>query len=203
MKIDIIPLLRSSVIQIAFWSLASCSFEASHIESNNKHQENIDLIVNSVKLIQNEITTSREVISNPIDQETINFFCELLGLAPESVSLEEVNEVIAKYSLATDLGIEAVLEQYELTNFTKEILAEITQGNTFENLYEISGFSQLPVYEKDLIEATNLFVIEAQNKNIGCGIGAFIGFVVGSFVCTPICQIVGVIIGCSIGKGAN
>lgn len=168
----------------------------SNLEISNK----VDFILNSYLTIQNEIATSRNLIPDPLDQETIDYYADLLGLTPGSVSLEDVNEIITNYALATDQGIETVLNQYNLSNLTKLTLADISEGNVIENLNDLVGYNQLPLNEREIIEAANLFVSEAQNRDIGCSVGAFIGFVVGSFVCTPVCQIVGVIIGCSVGK---
>jgi len=189
----------------SFLSLQSCSKEMS-IQEDFEQQgaelmKKVDFIINSVFTIQNENSNSRNLISDSLDQVTVDYYAGLIGYEPGVVSLQDVLEVIDKYSLATDYGIEYVLDEYQLTEIAKFTLADIANGSFIENLNEIPGYENLPVSEKDLIETANIFVGESQNRDLGCGVGAFLGFVIGSFICSPVCQIVGVIVGCIGGKG--
>lgn len=151
-----------------------------------------------MNLIKGEIYNSRNPIPDPLDQTTVDYYAGLLGYSPGYLTLNQVNDVISQYGLATDEGIEAVLDQYQLSGLAKLTLKDISDGAFYEDLNQIPGFSDLNISEKEIIEAANIFVSESQQRS--CGVGAFIGFVIGSFIFPPATQIIGVIVGCGLGK---
>ena len=182
-----------------FPTITSCTNDSSTINNDTADlKAEVNQVIDNVLLIQNELDNSRNPIDD-IDQETLDYYAELLGYEPGVATVEDVNELIAHYGIATEEGLITFLDQYPIDELTKQTLDAISKGNWIENLNTIPGFSELDLTEKEIIQFANTFVLESENR-IGCGVGAFIGVIVGSFICTPVCQIIGSMIGCWGGK---
>jgi hypothetical protein len=180
-------------------TIISCSHESNTVKNDTADfKTEVNHLIDDALLIQDELSKSRNPIED-IDQETLDYYASLLGYDPGIANVEDVNQLIEHYGIATEEGLMSFLDQYPIDEVTKQTLDAISKGNWIENLNTVPGFSELDISEKEIIQFANTFVIESENR-FGCGVGAFIGIIIGGFICTPICHIIGAIIGCWGGK---
>lgn len=170
--------------------------------------ENIDykLIANqyitNINIIENDFQTNRNPIPTEFDQATIDYYAGLLGYATGEITEEMVNEIIEKFDLAQTEGLETLLEQYGLEQFVKDMIVQISNGNTIDDLSLIPDYLLLNQNEKDLIALANSITQSEINSGRACELGGGTGALIGGLLCGA-CIVVGAVLFGSLGCGLD
>ena len=185
----------------------SCSraTDISNIEDNLKYREMAKSISVSQKLFIEHYAIapqSRTFDYGEISQEDIDYYASLLGFEEGDFQVELVDAVLEKYIDVIDRGYEQVLEDFELTEFTKLTMVDIAEGRWIEDIESHPNYENLNLTEKEMLSLANAYAQELEERDMvtGEGIGAFFGMIIGGFLCNVWCVLGGAIIGGIIGS---
>lgn len=190
--------------------IISCSeTESDTVVSDNDYNENTmyrqqaSHIFDSIEILNtkrsNDMAQNRMIGNQELTQELVDEYAVMLGYEIGEVGLSDVEEIIDKYNLASSVGIEEFLEEYNYTEFTKLTLKDISEGNWIEGLENQPNYNNLNLNEKELLSLTNAYVQEMEARgsstaNFWAGFGAVVGAIGGSLLC-GVCTVVGAILG--------
>jgi hypothetical protein len=195
--------------------------ERQNDNHNNIFVKEAKFVYDSFKTIESETNNpnSRILTGDELNQETLDYYIDLIGLEPNSVSLSDINQIIDDLSVAYENDVESVIAQSPYSSFTKNKLIEISNGNIVVDFNEIPEFAELDLTEKDILNFSNSVAIEFINNapidetsnrteipcpSSACGIGfAIAGGISGSAICGIPCGIGGAIIGMIIGTAGK
>ncbi|HNQ26381.1 MAG TPA: hypothetical protein PKL92_00485 [Aquaticitalea sp.] len=190
-------------------TILSCSNEKQFIdESVNKYRESALKIINAVEIVSNfeQNNFAQKDGDYEITQEMVDQYAVMLGYQAGDFDVYLVEQVIDKYADVLDKGYEQVIDEYDLSSFTKLSLKDIAEGNWIEDLESHPNYQNLSLTEKEMLSVANAYAQELQNNGKGitpAGVGAFIGLIVGGWICNVWCVLGGAIIGAIIGESTT
>ncbi|WP_299128873.1 hypothetical protein [uncultured Winogradskyella sp.] len=142
-----------------------------------------------------------------ITQDIVDEYLIQLGFNEGDVSVETLNEVIAKHS--ENKSYDELMEEYNISDISKIALQNIKEGNTYENLDDYEGYIDLEDNEKEIIAMSNSFMKsyndsqKSSNHTKQEATGALVGLLIGGAICGVLCAIGGAILGAIIGGGSK
>ncbi len=172
-----------------------------------------DEYIAGVDILKSHFNDPNNSFPTEIDQASVNYYTVLLGYGTGVLSAEFVNSVIEKMGIINEQGVRAVLEDYDLEEFTLTSLETIATGQPIIDLTSNPDYLLLDQDERELLNMANTITLaeiepnnpdQGRNCNLGGGIGAVIGGIVGLALC-GICALGGALIfgsiGCSLDGG--
>ncbi len=183
-------------------TIISCTKSDNSLDLKEKYnyKKEAKLVLEKINILEENLSNIRNPIE--INQETIEYYEELLDLEPGVITVEMVNEMIEEFGVYSSEGVQDLLEEYELDEFTKSTITSISNGELIIDLTLLPDFLALNESEKQLLAYANAILGEEINNGRSCagwgGVGAIIGGIIGGLFCGP-CIIIGAIIGGSIG----
>lgn len=186
------------------WSCSRVN-ESRIKEDTNSYREMAKSIVETHKLF-NEINTNspdfRTFDYGEISQEDVDYYASILGYDDGEFDVELVNAILEKYIDVLDHGYEQVIEDYDLSEFTKLSMVDIAEGRWIDDLESHPNFQNLNLTEKELLSLANAFAQELEERGTvtGQATGAFFGMIIGAWLCNVWCVLGGAIIGGIIGS---
>src|SRR5690606_31412851 len=158
----------------------------------------VDIFIKKYKNINN--TMSKSIGGVELTQELVDEYAVLLGYDVGDINIATVEDIVDKYGLATQNGVEQMLNQYNLSDYTKLSFKEMSEGEWFKDLINQLELDVLPDDEKELLllleSVKNEALARDRTREEACwqGFGAVAGAIVGSVIC-GLCALVGGIIG--------
>lgn len=196
--------LTYSFLMPTFYSCASdANIYNSNLNSDYKKEaqqivNSVDIFIKKYKNINN--TMSKSIGGVELTQELVDEYAVLLGYDVGDINIATVEDIVDKYGLATQNGVEQMLNQYNLSDYTKLSFKEMSEGEWFKDLINQLEFDVLPDDEKELLLLFDSVKNEALARDrtpeeaFWQGFGAVAGAIVGGVIC-GICALVGGIIG--------
>ncbi|QRM89581.1 hypothetical protein FG167_10175 [Lacinutrix sp. WUR7] len=200
-------LLIYTFLMPTFYSCSKVNMDEGSSINNSLYRKEAKKIINEVDLVEKNLHStinSRLTSDFEITQELIDEQLVLLGYQEGEISVEMVNEIITKYGVSTTDGIDQLLADYNLTEFTKSSLKSISEGNWIENIIDHVDYNNLEINEKEMLSFINSYGQELDYQGHGrysfWGLfGAIAGMLVGGLLCS-LCIIVGGVLGGVLGS---
>lgn len=148
-------------------------------------------------------TEIRTIDYGEISQDDVDYYATMLGHEPGEFDVALVDAILEKYIDVIDRGFEDVLEDYNLTEFTKISMTDIAEGRWIEDIESHPNYENLSLTEKEMLSLANAYAKELEQRDdliTGEGIGAFFGIIVGAWICNIWCVLGGAIVGGIIGS---
>ncbi len=193
-----------------FSSFLSCTSDRVETPQSEKLNFNIkqdsEKIVNSISLIEADMSKSKSPLPTNIDQGTLDYYAGIVGLDPGSVSIELVNEVLNGIFITNDEGFSVLMDQYNYDNATKQIMLDIVNNGWVEEIETTNGFQELDSSDQEFILLANTVSMDLnpeRNPNPGTAVGAMVGIIAGGACCGPIGAVIGAIVGGIAGSGVS
>lgn len=195
---------------LLFPSLYSCTKENNLPSIEKTAQLDIKYFtqetIKKTILFEEILNSSRNPLPLNLTQELVDDYLVALGYQAGEITVLQVQELIDKLGIATVEGIQNLLEQYNLDEFTVNSINAIANGNPITDLNSIPDYLLLNQNQRELIQLANSITIAEIQDGRSCagwgGLGAVLGVLIGGVVCGP-CIIVGGILGGSIGCQAG
>ncbi|MBT0608857.1 hypothetical protein [Aequorivita echinoideorum] len=109
------------------------SVEASHLDYNQESKNNdytllAEEYIASIDILQSHFNDPNNSLPEEFDQAAVDYFTVLLGYGQGELSSEFVNNVIEKMGIVNEQGVRAVLDDYDLEEFTVTSIETIATG---------------------------------------------------------------------------
>lgn len=190
-----------------FASFSSCSVKEDS-ESFSTADFKIDISsetkmsVDGINSLKDHIQSNRSVSASNIDQNLIDEYSAIAGLDEGSVTLEFVEAVAAKFLESDTRGLEAVLVDSGMDEYSASLLKELSTFNfsrDFKNEPAFLSLSEVSKAEILLAEAVMLDFHSQNRAGPGQAAGALVGLAIGGTCCGVVGAVVGVIVGALVG----
>lgn len=194
-------------------TVISCTTDKEEVVSNDKYRQQALKVINAIDLVKSDLAAmqnaNRMISGVEITQEVIDDYAVNLGYDQGEITLERVESIMDEYEVINNIGVEAFLEDHNLTQFTKITLKDISEGNWIEDIENHPEYINLNFNEKELLSFINAYAQEWDEQgrangssNFWAGFGALAGAMAGGLLCGP-CIFVGGLIGGLIGSGTK
>ncbi len=192
-------------------TLVSCVKDASAVTevAYSDYKITATAIFDGIDAINNNYDFEKSYTELEFTQESVDYYAELLGYSSGDFSLAQVEALAQKLGVVSQEGVQSLLNQYDLTASTQEVIASILAGTPIQDLSNFPEYLTKSQNEKELIQLVNEITLEGIEQGRGCtfwgGLGALLGVLIGGAVCGPVCIIlggvVGGVLGCDLGGG--
>lgn len=192
-------------------TLYSCSKENKpNVLDYSSFESEAQTIINGIDLVTNAENNpiSKNILEDGFTQEIVDEYAILLGYNPGDFSAESLENVLIKQ--AEGKTYTELMEEYNLSAFSKLALQNIKNGNVYENINDYQEFINLNENEKVIVSLSNTFIksyLEINKSNrphsIQEATGALVGLLIGGALCGLLCAIGGTILGAIIGGSSK
>jgi len=178
--------------------------------STKEYEDKASFILKSIDKITQD--SAKQNFKNlELNQETLDYYKDLLGLQEESVNLEMAEKIVGEVSSVLTDGIDHILERSEFSPYTTQKIQNLFSGQLLTGIEKEREFQSLILNEQKLLLTLNSIMTKSsehildQGKALSCSmngepapcaaVGAIAGAVIGAAICGWPCAIGGAIIG--------